>query len=261
MFVFNAFFQRRLCSNWRVFGAKGCRVVNFWVSKVPTVFPGNFRSPGFHHEKRAFLYTSVGGVWSRIKKTSGERKIFDWCFVKGWSMRGWAPILSYQKAIGWLWHKIGCEAQNQKSFLGKLTTTFLCPKNPWDVMGCQHHLFWGPRGVIRRVWCFHRRGQDPEGDKISFKQTSPQNRFALSGGLPNFFGAKVWMKKRTFLPKTNGKNVGGFFYLKASFWPWVNILLPSLKPMTQNSSFSPLQLGCVGSRTCATFFKPWPPVV
>ena len=25
-------------------------------------------------------------------------------------------------------------------------------------MGCQNQLFWGPRGVIRRVWCFHRRG-------------------------------------------------------------------------------------------------------
>ena len=35
------------------------------------------------------------------------------------------------------------------------------PKNPWDVMGCQKRLFWGPRGVTRRVWCFHRRGQDP----------------------------------------------------------------------------------------------------
>ena len=35
------------------------------------------------------------------------------------------------------------------------------PKNPCDVKGCQKHLFWGPRGVTRRVWCFHRRGQDP----------------------------------------------------------------------------------------------------
>ena len=34
------------------------------------------------------------------------------------------------------------------------------PKNPWDVVGCQNHVFWGPRGVTRRVWCFHRRGQD-----------------------------------------------------------------------------------------------------
>ena len=35
------------------------------------------------------------------------------------------------------------------------------PKAPWDLMGCQNHLFQGPRGVIRRVWCFHRRGQEP----------------------------------------------------------------------------------------------------
>ena len=35
------------------------------------------------------------------------------------------------------------------------------PKDPWDVMGCQKPLFWGPRGVTRRVWCFYRRGQDP----------------------------------------------------------------------------------------------------
>ena len=26
-------------------------------------------------------------------------------------------------------------------------------------MGCQKHFFWGPRGVTRRVWCFHRRGR------------------------------------------------------------------------------------------------------
>jgi len=41
------------------------------------------------------------------------------------------------------------------------TTKKNYPKNPWDVMGRQKHLFWGPRGVTRRVWCFHRRGQDP----------------------------------------------------------------------------------------------------
>ena len=35
------------------------------------------------------------------------------------------------------------------------------PKTPWDVMGCQNHLFGGPRGVTRRVWCFHRRGREP----------------------------------------------------------------------------------------------------
>ena len=34
----------------------------------------------------------------------------------------------------------------------------ILPKNPWDVMGYQNHLFWGPRGVIRRVWWFKRRG-------------------------------------------------------------------------------------------------------
>ena len=33
---------------------------------------------------------------------------------------------------------------------------YMYPKNFWDVMGCQNQLFWGPRGVIRRVWCFHR---------------------------------------------------------------------------------------------------------
>ena len=37
------------------------------------------------------------------------------------------------------------------------------PKNPWDVMGCQNHLFWGPRDVIRRVWCFHRKGSGSLG--------------------------------------------------------------------------------------------------
>ena len=31
---------------------------------------------------------------------------------------------------------------------------------PQGSMGCQNHLFSGPRGVIRRVWCFHRRGQE-----------------------------------------------------------------------------------------------------
>ena len=30
-------------------------------------------------------------------------------------------------------------------------------------MGCQDHLFWGCRGVIRRVWCFHRKDQDSWG--------------------------------------------------------------------------------------------------
>ena len=34
------------------------------------------------------------------------------------------------------------------------------PKNPWDVMGYRIYLFWGPRGVNRRAWCFHKRGQD-----------------------------------------------------------------------------------------------------
>ena len=28
---------------------------------------------------------------------------------------------------------------------GKKTRHFTHPKNPWDVMGCQNHLFWGPR--------------------------------------------------------------------------------------------------------------------
>ena len=27
------------------------------------------------------------------------------------------------------------------------------------ILGCQKHLLSGPRGVIRRVWCFHRRGR------------------------------------------------------------------------------------------------------
>ena len=41
---------------------------------------------------------------------------------------------------------------------------FFYPKNPWDVgfrvSSC--HLFWGPETGCheRRVWCFHRRGQD-----------------------------------------------------------------------------------------------------
>ena len=37
------------------------------------------------------------------------------------------------------------------------------PKNPWDVIGCQDYLFGGPRGVTRRVWCFHGTGQEPSG--------------------------------------------------------------------------------------------------
>ena len=40
-------------------------------------------------------------------------------------------------------------------------------------MGCQNHLFWGPRGVIRRVWCFHRRVQDSYSSySCSFYSTS-----------------------------------------------------------------------------------------
>ena len=40
-------------------------------------------------------------------------------------------------------------------------------------MGCQNHLFWGARGVIRRVWCFHRRVQDSWSSySCSFYSTS-----------------------------------------------------------------------------------------
>ncbi len=34
------------------------------------------------------------------------------------------------------------------------------PKQNISCTGCQKHLFWGTRGVTRKVWCFHLRGQD-----------------------------------------------------------------------------------------------------
>ncbi len=47
---------------------------------------------------------------------------------------------------------------------GALTLlSFTYPKNPWDVgRGVKLPPVLKPfRGVIRRIWCFHRRGQDP----------------------------------------------------------------------------------------------------
>ena len=51
--------------------------------------------------------------------------------------------------------------QLKLTFKGAGLLDVYIPKTPWDVMGCQNHLFGGPRGVTRRVWCFHMRGREP----------------------------------------------------------------------------------------------------
>ena len=57
-----------------------------------------------------------------------------------------------------------------------------CPKNPWDVMGCQNHLFGGPRGVTRRVWGFHRRGSGVLGcEDLSKREAFFPNSYGSYG--------------------------------------------------------------------------------
>ena len=78
--------------------------------------------------------------------------------------RLWGHIRDPIQRVCFFWHR---EQMGQKRDPGSPQLRMIMepkyPKTPWDVMGCQNHLFGGPRGVTRRVWCFHRRGREPWG--------------------------------------------------------------------------------------------------
>ena len=94
---------------------------------------------------------------------------------------------------------------------------------------------------------------------ISWSQDSA-SKSGFFGSLFYGQGFEDGWKNGDFPPQIELQTRRFFFNQRRHLRPWVNILLPSLKPMTQNSSFSPLRLGCVGSRS-GHFFKRWPPVV